>query len=80
MARIIKPGFKRVKEIRGTCKQCTCVFAVEPNEVEQADYDTERYASCPCCGADVTGLVEEWVTVSYDKPKTPPIRWWHDHI
>lgn len=86
MARIIKPGIRRYKELRGTCTACTCVFAVEPAEAKtQQMSGTQRggefrtYAHCPCCNEKVTGLVDEWVAVDYPLPEPPPVRWWHSH-
>lgn len=85
MARIIKPGIRRYKELRGTCKKCTCVFAVDPAEAKEGSTfngEVSTYALCPCCGADVTGLTEEWVTVDYGPPKMtpPPQPWQHPHM
>lgn len=83
MARIIKPGIRRYKELRGTCKKCTCEFAVTPTEVQEGSVfngEYVQYATCPCCGAGVTGLVEEWVAVDYPLPKPPTTLWYNDHV
>lgn len=83
MARIIKPGVRKAKELRGTCGQCDCVFAPEPMEVktqEMGGGEFVQYAYCPCCGNKVAWLREEWVIVHYGKPKPPNELWYTDHI
>ena len=74
MARIIKPGVRQVREFRGVCPHCKCEFALEPGEVEFPDLGVAPYGACPCCHKHVTGLKEEWVTVSYGPPKPPEPR------
>lgn len=84
MARIIKPGIRRVKELHGTCDHCTCVFAVEEGDLchDTVLGEERKYYPCPCCNKRVYTFLATTTTVDYGPPKMtpPPQPWQHPHM